>query len=125
MKDVKEIINNIFFYGKLLSILFVLITLLCVKRYKLNVYSVFKLSSIIYTFIVITIALGFLISFNKMFIIFHEIAFSNDLWKLNINEDYLLMMYPENFFRDIAILILISSISINFLLFFSFKFLKK
>ena len=125
MKDVKEIINNIFFYGKLLSILFVLITLLCFKRYKLNVYSVFKLSSIIYTFIVITIALGFLISFNKMFIIFHEIAFSNDLWKLNINEDYLLMMYPENFFRDIAILILISSISINFLLFFSFKFLKK
>ena len=125
MKDVKEIINNIFIYGKLLSILFVLITLLCVKRYKLNVYSVFKLSSIIYTFIVITIALGFLISFNKMFIIFHEIAFSNDLWKLNINEDYLLMMYPENFFRDIAILILISSISINFLLFFSFKFLKK
>ena len=125
MKDVKEIINNIFFYGKLLSILFVLITLLCVKRYKLNVYSVFKLSSTIYTFIVITIALGFLISFNKMFVIFHEIAFSNDLWKLNINEDYLLMMYPENFFRDIAILILISSISINFLLFFSFKFLKK
>ena len=125
MKDVKEIINNIFIYGKLLSILFVLITLLCVKRYKLNVYSVFKLSSIIYTFIVITIALGFLISFNKMFIIFHEIAFSNDLWKLNINEDYLLMMYPENFFRDIAILILISSISINFLLFFSFKYLKK
>ena len=82
MKDVKEIINNIFIYGKLLSILFVLITLLCVKRYKLNVYSVFKLSSIIYTFIVITIALGFLISFNKMFIIFHEIAFSNDLCKI-------------------------------------------
>ncbi len=125
MKDVKNIINDIFFYGKLLSILFVLTALLCVKRYKANVYSVFKLSSTIYTFIVITIAFGFLISFNKLFIIFHEIAFSNDLWKLDINEDYLLMMYPENFFRDIAILILISSISINFLLFFSFKFLKK
>ena len=125
MKDVKNIINDIFFYGKLLSIIFVLTTLLCVKKYKANVYSVFKLSSTIYTFIVITIAFGFLISFNKLFIIFHEIAFSNDLWKLDINEDYLLMMYPENFFRDIAILILISSISINLLLFFSFKFLKK
>ena len=54
MKDVKEIINNIFFM-KIIINLFVLITLLCVKRYKLNVYSVFKLSSIIYTFIVITI----------------------------------------------------------------------
>ena len=125
MKDVKDIINSLFLYGKLSSILFVIITLLCVKRFSVKINSVFKTSSIIYSAILVLLALGFLISFNKLFIIFHEIAFSNDLWKLNINEDYLLMMYPENFFRDIALLILIFSISVNFFLFFAFKSLKK
>ena len=125
MKDVKDIINSLFFYGKLSSILFAIITLLCVKRFSVKINSVFKTSSIIYSAILVLLALGFLISFNKLFIVFHEIAFSNDLWKLNINEDYLLMMYPENFFRDIALLILIFSISVNFFLFFAFKSLKK
>ena len=125
MKDVKDIINNLFLYGKLSSVVFVIITLICVKKYKVRIYSVFKASSIVYSAILLALAIGFLISFNKLFIIFHEIAFSNDLWKLNINEDYLLMMYPENFFRDIALLILIFSISINFFLFFAFKSLKK
>ena len=125
MKDVKDIINNLFLYGKLSSVVFVIIVLICVKKYKVRIYSVFKASSIVYSAILLALAIGFLISFNKLFIIFHEIAFSNDLWKLNINEDYLLMMYPENFFRDIALLILIFSISINFFLFFAFKSLKK
>ena len=125
MKDVKDIINNLFLYGKLSSVVFVIITLICVKKYKVRIYSVFKASSIVYSAMLLAFAIGFLISFNKLFIIFHEIAFSNDLWKLNINEDYLLMMYPENFFRDIALLILIFSISINFFLFFAFKSLKK
>ena len=125
MKDVKDIINNLFLYGKLSSVVFVIITLICVKKYKVRIYSVFKASSIVYSSVLLALAIGFLISFNKLFIIFHEIAFSNDLWKLNINEDYLLMMYPENFFRDIALLILIFSIGINFFLFFAFKSLKK
>ena len=125
MKDVKDIINNLFLYGKLSSVVFVIITLICVKKYKVRIYSVFKASSIVYSAVLLALAIGFLISFNKLFIIFHEIAFSNDLWKLNINEDYLLMMYPENFFRDIALLILIFSIGINFFLFFAFKSLKK
>ena len=125
MKDVKDIINNLFLYGKLSSVVFVIIALICVKKYKVRIYSVFKASSIVYSAVLLALAIGFLISFNKLFIIFHEIAFSNDLWKLNINEDYLLMMYPENFFRDIALLILIFSISINFFLFFAFKSLKK
>ncbi|MBF50811.1 MAG: TIGR01906 family membrane protein [Dehalococcoidia bacterium] len=125
MKDVKDIINNLFLYGKLSSVVFVIIALICVKKYKVRIYSVFKASSIVYSAMLLALAIGFLISFNKLFIIFHEIAFSNDLWKLNINEDYLLMMYPENFFRDIALLILIFSISINFFLFFAFKSLKK
>ena len=125
MKDVKKITSNIFFFGKLLSIFFILTVSISLIRYKISIYSIFMSSCMVYLTIFISVVIGFLISFNKLFIFFHEIAFSNDLWKLNIDQDYLLMMYPENFFRDIAVLILIFSLSINLFLFFAFKILNK
>jgi integral membrane protein (TIGR01906 family) len=46
-----------------------------------------------------------LIDFNSLFLLFHFISFSNDLWILDPSRDYLIMMFPEGFFNDSAILI--------------------
>ena len=46
---------------------------------------------------------------------------NNDLWILNPNKDYLLMMYPEDFFRDVAVLILLSSFLLNVIVYILFK----
>ena len=35
--------------------------------------------------------------FDRLFLKFHQISFSNDLWQLNQNTDYLLMMFPQPF----------------------------
>jgi integral membrane protein (TIGR01906 family) len=35
--------------------------------------------------------------FDRLFLMFHQISFSNDLWQLNQNTDYLLMMFPAPF----------------------------
>ena len=64
---------------------------------------------------------SFLLFFQELFIIFHEIAFNNDLWILNPNKDYLLMMYPEDFFRDVAILILVTSFILNVIVYILFR----
>ena len=40
------------------------------------------------------LALG---GFDRLFLTFHQISFSNDLWQLNQNTDYLLMMFPQQF----------------------------
>ncbi|PKB78324.1 MAG: hypothetical protein BZY88_18990 [SAR202 cluster bacterium Io17-Chloro-G9] len=40
------------------------------------------------------LALG---GFDRLFLTFHQISFSNDLWQLNQNTDYLLMMFPQPF----------------------------
>ena len=125
MKDVKEIINNLFLFGKISSLFFVLIILLIIYKFKVHLYSIFKYSSIIFMIIIILFFLLSLISFNQIFILFHEIAFRNDLWLLNINEDYLLMMYPESFFRDVAIFLLLLSLLVNFIMFFITKSLSK
>jgi len=46
-----------------------------------------------------------LIDFNGLFLLFHYISFTNDLWILDPSKDYLIMMFPEGFFNDAAILI--------------------
>ncbi|MFL2642534.1 MAG: TIGR01906 family membrane protein [Dehalococcoidia bacterium] len=121
MKDVKEIINNLFLFGKISSLILVLIAFLVIYKFKVHLYSIFKYSSIIFIIIIFLFFLLSLISFNKIFMLFHEIAFRNDLWLLNINEDYLLMMFPESFFRDVAIFLLLSSLIVNFIMFYITK----
>lgn len=46
-----------------------------------------------------------LIDFNSLFLLFHYISFSNDLWILDPHTDYLIMMFPEGFFNDSATMI--------------------
>ena len=41
-------------------------------------------------------------NFNKYFLIFHKVAFRNDLWLLNPETDLLIRMLPEGFFLDMV-----------------------
>ena len=62
---------------------------------------------------------------HQIFLIFHQISFTNDLWILNPETDFLLIMFPESFFRDVAIMIVVLAILINLLLFLSIRKLKQ
>ena len=55
-------------------------------------------------FLALTAGAGFLFSrdFNKYFVIFHHIFFSNDLWIFDPAEDYMIRMLPEGFFYDMV-----------------------
>ena len=50
-------------------------------------------------------ALGTFIGFDQLFLLFHLISFTNNLWLLDPTRDYLLMMYPDGFFRDATLVI--------------------
>ncbi len=47
--------------------------------------------------LLVVIGLASVIGFDAAFTWFHEVAFENNRWLLNTN-DYLLLMFPENFF---------------------------
>ncbi len=42
--------------------------------------------------------------FNQLFLQFHFLAFTNELWMLDPTMDYLIMLFPEGFWFDIALL---------------------
>ena len=59
-----------------------------------------------------TLGLGLLVGigslaggFDRMFLLFHEISFTNDFWQLNPSRDALIAMFPQGFFFDATILI--------------------
>ncbi|MBI4497963.1 MAG: TIGR01906 family membrane protein [Chloroflexi bacterium] len=50
-------------------------------------------------------ALGVLLDFDGLFVRFHLISFSNDLWQLDPSRDYLIMMFPLGFWLEAALLV--------------------
>jgi len=50
------------------------------------------------------LALWAVIGFERLFILFHLVSFSNEFWILDPTRDYLIMLFPEGFFYDAALL---------------------
>ena len=121
MKDVKSVMNFIFDISKILSIVFCILTFVLYSYFRVYIYKLTLYSLSLFLSILVFLGTSFLLFFQELFIIFHQIAFNNDLWILNPNEDYLLMMYPEDFFRDVAILILVTSFILNVIVYILFR----
>ena len=55
--------------------------------------------------ILIALGIGLAAGFDALFTRFHVISFANDLWLLDPNRDFLVMIFPETFFRDATLAI--------------------
>jgi len=110
MVDVKDIYIQLN-YLKLFSLLLIIgIIALIRKKYLLN--AMYYSAGLSFGF---SLILGIIISvnFNKAFIFFHEIAFSNDLWLLDPRTDLLINLLPLSFFINISIHMLILFIALQ------------
>jgi integral membrane protein (TIGR01906 family) len=50
--------------------------------------------------LVAAVGIGSLLGFDTLFTWFHLLSFSNELWQLDPARDYLIRMFPEEFFYD-------------------------
>ena len=60
--------------------------------------------------IIAIVGVGSLAGFDRLFLAFHLISFSNDFWLLDPSRDYLIAMFPQGFFFDATMLIAASTI---------------
>ncbi len=60
--------------------------------------------------LVVLVGLGASVGFERLFVAFHEISFSNDLWQLDPRRHFLLAMFPEGFFFDATMWIVGSTV---------------
>ena len=123
MKDVKFLIKGVYVLA-IISLTMIVMTIIWGTALKTNgVLSILvKLLASSAKYILITaliLSVLSLLAFQQLFLIFHQISFANDLWILDPSKDYLIIMFPQNFFLEatlfIGLLILIECLILIFL----------
>ena len=123
MKDVKSLINGVYVLATITLTLMVIVIIwgIVLKPHQFISTLVELLSSSAKYILITAIILSVLslLAFQQLFLIFHQISFANDLWILDPATDYLIMMFPQNFFLEatllIGLLILIECLILIFL----------
>jgi len=54
--------------------------------------------------LMLALGIGMLLNFDRLFLQFHLISFANELWLLDPTQDYLIMLFPQGFWYDAALL---------------------
>ncbi|MCH7554446.1 MAG: DUF1461 domain-containing protein, partial [Proteobacteria bacterium] len=61
--------------------------------------------------LVLSAGLVSLVAWRQLFLLFHRLSFTNNLWQLDPQRDFLLMMFPNGFFFDATLLIALTLVS--------------
>lgn len=110
MVDVKSIVQNVVRLQLITLVLFLLVAGVALMRMGGRAGLAFLTSALLWGSlstigVLVAAGLGSLVGFDALFVRFHELLFTNDLWLLDPNTDYLLKMFPEGFFLDATLII--------------------
>ncbi|HIH26080.1 DUF1461 domain-containing protein [Candidatus Woesearchaeota archaeon] len=125
LEDVKKLINNALklFYIIFIALLIIFSYLIQKKDYKI-LSRILKYGGILNLIIYFIIFIISLINFEKFFIKFHQILFTNDYWILNPT-DILVNVFTQEFFISILRKIMTTSIILSLLFILAGIFIEK
>ena len=134
MRDVYNLFLSMYIFQFILAILLVWIFLVQIKTKNFKSFCL-RFRNIIFCNYILVIIGGIFYTFfgfTKIFIQFHHLFFSNNLWILDPETDLMIQMLPENFFSTMALEILglwiilnvIAQIILTFVSHLSYKFEK-
>ena len=129
MVDVKNLIQTTLLFEKIGTAILIicLIMLIYIEKFKKIdeiIRNIIIKSFLLWGSFLSIIIVGMIVNFNYTFIIFHRLLFRNDLWILNPKTDFLLILFPQRFFLEIAIGILGLFFLINILVLITIKIIK-
>ena len=107
MRDVKQILLKVYLLQEL-TILFISIYIISIflwskERPISDFFTDLFLAGVIGNFLLIFLGILLTFSFDRYFVYFHELAFSNDFWLLDPRKDALVQIYPIEFWNYIVI----------------------
>ena len=111
MKDVKNLVQltySIQIWGFLLLSCLIILGVLSKKSRNLsNAVDLISWGGGLTLAISAVIGVLSLFGFQRLFLFFHLVSFDNDLWILDPRRDYLIMMFPQGFFFDATVIIVV------------------
>ena len=109
MVDVKNLMQYVFKVTIATGLGILGITLLCVTMFRTSILNIFivsiRWSATGCGFFLLIFGATALIDFSWLFTQFHFLSFSNDLWHLDPRTDYLIIMFPQQFFLEASMFI--------------------
>jgi integral membrane protein (TIGR01906 family) len=113
MRDVKGLIRGVYWIqiatGAYL-LLSTVVALVVARRHGARwVASALLGASLLTVGLVLAAGLVSLVAWRQLFLLFHRLSFTNNLWQLDPQRDFLLMMFPNGFFFDATLLIALAT----------------
>ncbi len=112
MRDVKGLVKGVYRVSELTALYLLLVAaggfVLWRREFLTSLGRLCRLGGLLTLGLVVAVGLGSIIGFDRLFLLFHLISFSNDLWQLDPNRDYLIAMFPQGFFFEATMLIAIT-----------------
>ncbi|WP_055667058.1 TIGR01906 family membrane protein [Desnuesiella massiliensis] len=93
--------------------------------FKKRQFGFLKITAYLLLILPITLALPFVIDFDKSFTIFHKLFFKNDYWLFDPVKDPIITVLPQEFFFHCAVLILVMLLILSIILLICYKKTKK
>ena len=60
--------------------------------------------------LMLALGLGILTGFDQLFLQFHLISFTNEFWQLDPARDYLIMLFPQDFWLDATLFFVLATV---------------
>lgn len=109
MKDVKGLVEGVYriqgFAGVYLLVFTVTGLSVWRRRFVPSLARYMAMGGGVTLALVLLTGLGALVGFDRLFLAFHLVSFSNDFWQLDPRTHYLIAMFPQGFFFDATMVI--------------------
>ena len=114
MRDVKGLIRGVYWLAALSAVYLLGYVAVGFWRHRLGFFPrlarLCLWGSVVTVGLVLTVGLFSLTGFDSLWLLFHRISFSNDLWQLDPRTDYLIIMFPVGFWFDATIRVVLSAV---------------
>ncbi len=95
------------------------------KHFLTFLYTAFKQGLAGFGLLILIISIYALTGFETFWLNFHYLFFDNDLFLLDPNTSIMINMFPENFFFNLVMYIIVIFVLFNLIIYIIFDFLKK
>ena len=114
MRDVRGLIQGVYRFQEITSLYIAILIIVGILARRSTVWRRVARACVyggIWTLVLIAlIAILSFVDFGGLFLAFHLVSFSNDLWLLDPSRDMLIRMFPQGFFMDATMLIALATI---------------
>lgn len=103
-QEVKIIFVSLYYIAAISGLMLLLII---IRKHKKQDYDYLKTSALTCIILPSIVGIASMLNFNKTFILFHELVFSNDDWLFDPKTDPIILLLPEQFFMHCALFIVV------------------